>query len=419
MTTDDVIAAEAPQMVPLRRNRDFNLLWSGQAASALGTEISEIAYPLLILAVTGSAAKAGLVGAAGLVATLVTLLPAGVVADSYPRKRIMVVTSVAQLLVVGSVVPAVLTGHVWIAHLVAVGALQGVAGAFYSGASRGAVRKLVPKPQLSQALSRTQARDQGAYLIGPAVGGTLFGIARSLPFLLDSVSFGVIAVAAGLVRGQVDPDPGTAPVREPLRRSVTKGLRYVTGSRYLRTVAVWAAVINGLAMGMLLMIIVLVRYRGGGPEAVGLVSATGPVGGLIGALVAPRIVARVPGRTVVVLASWVMVLCPVGIALAPTPALIGVSGALAMFVTMPVNIVLQTRAAELTPHEMQAQTSNAMSLVGTSLKWLGPLAFGLAADRFGAVGTTLASAVVYVATAVWLQYQPVLYQLNEPAPEIT
>lgn len=112
MTTEDLAATAVTEPVPLGRNRDFNLLWVGQAASALGSEISEIAYPLLILATTGSAAEAGLVGASVLIAHLLTLLPAGVVADRYPRKRIMVASSLVQLVAVATVVPAVYAGRV-------------------------------------------------------------------------------------------------------------------------------------------------------------------------------------------------------------------------------------------------------------------------------------------------------------------
>lgn len=272
-------------------------------------------------------------------------------------------------------------------------------------------------PQLTQAFSRAQARDQAAYLAGPPLGGILFSVARFLPFLCDAVSFGAISLAAAMVRGPMDADADPARVREPLRRSVTKGMRYVMGSPYLRTVALWAASVNFVAMGMVLMLIVLARYRGGGPTVIGLVAATGPVGGFIGAFLGPRLIKLLPGRRMVITASWVMTLCPIGMALAPTPFLIGVTAALAMFATMPVNVILLTRATELTTHDMQAQTGNAMILVGSSLKWLAPLAFGLMSDRFGPVAATLIGGSLYVCTALWLQFQPALDQLNHPAVE--
>src|SRR5215469_18503135 len=109
---------------PLGRNRDFNLLWSGQALSDLGTQMSTIAYPLLILAVTGSAAKAGIVGSATIGGMLLFLLPAGVAADRWRRKRIMLITSSLQMIVGASVALVIVTHHIYLAHLAAVGLIQ-------------------------------------------------------------------------------------------------------------------------------------------------------------------------------------------------------------------------------------------------------------------------------------------------------
>jgi len=76
--------------VSLKRNREFMLLWSGQALSGLGSQISQVAYPLLVLAVTGSPAKAGIVGFAQQVPIAVLALPAGALADHLNRKRLMI-----------------------------------------------------------------------------------------------------------------------------------------------------------------------------------------------------------------------------------------------------------------------------------------------------------------------------------------
>ncbi|MGH3047445.1 MAG: MFS transporter [Gaiellaceae bacterium] len=72
---------DRPTPVPLRRNRDFQLLWSGQAVSVLGSRMSSIAYPLLVLALTGSPAKAGIVGFAGTIPYFLAPLVAGVLVD--------------------------------------------------------------------------------------------------------------------------------------------------------------------------------------------------------------------------------------------------------------------------------------------------------------------------------------------------
>src|SRR5260370_23990447 len=90
-------------IVPLRRNRDFQLLWGGQAVSLLGSQTSKIAYPLLVLAMTGSPAKAGIAGSASMLGYLLFPLPAGGVADRYDRKRIMITCDAIRLAAVGSI----------------------------------------------------------------------------------------------------------------------------------------------------------------------------------------------------------------------------------------------------------------------------------------------------------------------------
>jgi MFS family permease len=419
-TEDQTIEQPTPQAPPLSRNRDFTLLWTGQAISSLGTQMSTIAFPLLVLIVTGSAGRAGLVGSAELIAMLAALLPAGVTADRRPRKRIMVVSSLVQLAALGTVAVAVATHHVYLVLLATAGAVEGAAQAYYLGASRGAVRRLVPEGQLSQALTRTQARDQAAALAGPPAGGALFALSRSLPFALDAASFGVIALAAALVRGEVDPQPSTSAAdEEPVLRRVTRGVRHVAGHRYLRTAAAWSAAINAVSAGMMLIFIVLARYRGAGPSAIGGISAAFAVGGVAGALLTPRLTKRYSGRGLVLVASWIFAGSAVGMALVPVAWPIAIFGALCLCSLTPTNVILLTRAYELTPHEMQGRTGNAMLLVGQSLSWPAPAVFGFLADRFGAVDAALVGAGLYALTAAWLHTRAELKQLDVPVAQLS
>jgi MFS family permease len=413
--TETAAAPGAAAEVPLGRNRDFTLLWTGTAVSSLGTQVSIIAYPLLVLSATGSAAKAGLVSGATLIGTLLMLLPAGVVADRYPRKRIMITTSLVEMIAVGTVAVAVLTGHILLPHLASVGFVQGVAEAFYLGANRGSIRRIVPSGQLAKAMARTQARDQGASLAGPPLGGALFSLARFLPFAIDAVSFAGITVAAALLRKPLDPVRVEGAVREPLRRSVGRGLRFVFGEPFLRTVALWGAVINGVAAGMLLMVIVLARHRGATPAEIGLLLAINAGCGLAGSILAPRLIGLLPGRTMALITSWLLPTCAVVIANAPWVWLIGVMGALTTFTIMPVNVIMIAKSAQITPDDMQAQAGNASTLLKWSLMWAGPPVFGVLADGLGTPSAVLIAAAIYAAAALWLQFSKGLHGLNDSA----
>src|SRR5581483_5322671 len=98
--------------ISLRHNRDFVLLQAGQLLSTFGSSVSGIAYPLLVLALTGSAAKAGYVGAAELAPMLILSLVAGLAADRFDRKRMMIAADVVSAAAVGALAAAVLTHHV-------------------------------------------------------------------------------------------------------------------------------------------------------------------------------------------------------------------------------------------------------------------------------------------------------------------
>lgn len=412
-TTGPAAGPATAQLAPLRRNRDFNLLWSGQAVSGLGSQLSGIAYPLLILTITGSAAKAGLVTGVGLVINLVLLLPAGVVADRYPSKRIMVITALAQLVAVGTVVPPAVSHRVYLAQLVAVASVQGAASAFYIGASRGAVRRVVPPAQLSAAFGRTQARDEAISLIGPPAGGALFGLAQFLPFACDSVSFGCVALAAALLRAPLDPPAASPGPSEPLRRRVTAGMRFILSQPLLRTVAGWGTAVNAIATGMLLMVIVLARHRGATPTVIGLLLSVNAACGFVSSLSAARMIKLVGGRNLALTTSWLLPVGAAGIAFAPAVWLIAVIGAITTLTITPVNVVFSAYAAQVTPDHLQAQVGNAMQLCTSGLAWLAPPVFGVLIDSLGVRSAIGIAAGLYAVAAIWIQLSPHLAQLDQ------
>jgi MFS family permease len=391
--------------LPLRRNWDFNLLWSGQALSDMGTQMSTIAYPLLILAVTGSAAKAGIVGSATIAGTLLWLLPAGVAADRWPRKKIMLVTSIVQLLVGASVVPAIVTHHVYLAHLATVGFLQGSALAFYTGAARGALRRIVPLEQLPEAFSRTQARDRTAVMIGPPIGSVLFSVARYLPFAADSISFGAITIAASLMRKNLNPDRSTIPPElQGLRmhQRIVLGLRFVFSNPYLRMVVIWATTVNGVIAGVRLTSIVLAEHLGASAPEIGTLFSISAAIGLVGAVFAKRIISFLGERRLVQLVSLAFPLCSLGMAWTPSFWLISITAGLTGLFLMPINVVLMSRASQLAPDHLQAQMSNAMQLCWTSLMAISPALFGTITDRIGPRAMITIAAVIYAVIAAWM-----------------
>jgi len=151
-------AVDVPPLVPLRRNRGFRMLWIGQLASGTGTQLSGLAFPLLILALTHSAVLAGLAGTVRAVITICLQLPAGALSDRLDRRLTMIICDSvrAVLLAMLGVLIAVHLAS-WPLVLV-VSMIEGGASAIFNPAATAALPGIVPDGQLEQAWAATEAR---------------------------------------------------------------------------------------------------------------------------------------------------------------------------------------------------------------------------------------------------------------------
>lgn len=155
----------------------------------LGSQASRVAYPLLVLAITGSAAKAGLASAAATLPYLLFPLLAGAYADRHDRRRIMIACDVLRLVALCAVAIAAAAGWAVFPVVLVAGFAEGTGTAYYSIADRGAIPMIVHESQRATALAQSEARTNGAQLAGPVLGGALFGLSRFLPFAADALSY--------------------------------------------------------------------------------------------------------------------------------------------------------------------------------------------------------------------------------------
>jgi MFS family permease len=382
----------------LWRNRDFMLLWSGQVVSTLGTRISGIAYPLLVLALTGSPAQAGLVGFAQGLPFLVWFLPAGALVDRWPRKRVMLVADLGRGLALGTVAAAVLVDRITVAHLLLVAFVEGTLYVFFLLAEGAALPHVVPRPQLSTAVAQNQARDQGADLVGQPLGGFLFGLGHAVPFVVDAVSYLVAFVALLPIRPVLEDRPAAA--RRHLVAEIAEGVRWVWRQPMIRTLVGLIALSNFTFNALFLVIIVRARDLGASPLAIGLLLGTFGVGALVGALAAPVVQRRVAPNVVLVGSLWVWAVQLVLLAIAPNLFVLAAVCALGTLVGPVFNVVVAAYRYALTPDRLQGRVSSVGRLVAWGTLPLGALVGGLAVERFGAVPTFAGLAVVAVAVAV-------------------
>jgi MFS family permease len=155
----------------LWRQRDFMLLWTTQVVSTVGTRVTSLAYPLLILAMTGSPAQAGVVGFAQTLPFLLIYLPAGALMDRLDRKRVMIGCEIGRALALGSIAFAIAIDHVTVVQVALVAFVEGSLFVLFDLGERAALVHLVPVEQLPAALAQNQAKTEGADLAGQPLGG--------------------------------------------------------------------------------------------------------------------------------------------------------------------------------------------------------------------------------------------------------
>ncbi|HEV2347220.1 MAG TPA: MFS transporter [Actinocrinis sp.] len=395
------------------RSRDYLSWWTGTTVSALGSTLSAIAFPLLMLYQTGSVAQAGAIAALENVGRLTTLLIGGVLADRFSRKALLVGAPMIQALAVGAVVPLVLTRHVSVYSLGAVAVVQGVVNGLSGGAMMPALKRIVPAEQFPAASASRQGRDMAAELVGPPIGGILFAAARWAPFVGDALSYLAAALGSGLIRTPLGPELGEDTPREPMRRQLAEGWRFIRSNDYMRFITTWIPVVNALFMVLFLLVLALIRHRGGGPVSVGTANAIAAIGGLTGAVCTPWLVRRIRSRTLVVAASWVLAAGVIAAAFVPHPWEIGAVFAAALVMAAPLYSVFETYQVKIVPDELYGRVSTLLTFLSVGLLWVAPIVAGLLADFFGPVTAQVVGGGVLAALAVWVQSAKSLHQLDE------
>jgi MFS family permease len=392
--------------VPLSRNRDYRLLWSSQVLSGFGFNTSTIAFPLLVLALTGSATASGVVLGASAAAQLLAGLPGGALVDRWNRKKVMLACEAGQAVAAASLAGALLTGVASVPHMVAVAAVFGVCGALFEPAEAATLPNLVPAEQLSTAVATNAARGYLGHLSGTAAGGFLFAVGRFVPFAVDMLTHAVAFVTLAFVRVPARDVPPQPVAR--LGTEIADGLRWMWRHRDIRVTALCAVVLNLFFSAFYLIVIVLAQTRGIPSGQIGIMAAMLGVGGLLGALLAPYLHRMVSPYVSIIGVFWALAaLTPVAV-LIHNGYLMGVLfGAMALL-PPTANTTIITRQLLLTPDQMRGRMSGVMGLVTGVAATAGPVLGGVLAELVPGSRAVLLCAAGIVAIAVVVTVSPTL-----------
>jgi Transmembrane secretion effector len=379
------------------------LLQTGQLLSSAGTSSSSIAFPLLVLAITHSPAKAGIVAFGRTLAWALLTLPAGLAADRWSRRRLMIAADGVRMLAIGSLAAAIFLDRVAFWEIVVVAFVEGSGSALFRGSQPGALRAVVPTHQIPAAVAAETGRGAAVSLAGPPIGGALFGIARGLPFLVDAVSyaFSTLSLIAMRTPFQEEREPQLA----SLRSRLAEAFRFVWSRPFLRTCALLFGLANFIGPGVLLAVVVIGRQQGlSGGEVGALVAAFGACL-LLGSFLSQFVRRLLPIRAVLLLELWTWFGCALFLVWPSVYVL--TAGILPTALAIPsTDSVVHGYRIAMTPDRLLGRAESVTTFIALLIAPLGPLTAGVLLSTVSARATIAVFAAVGVVLALWGTLSP-------------
>jgi MFS family permease len=275
------------QMLRPLRHRDFGLLWAGMTISLLGDGAFQVALAWQVYLLSDTPTALSIVGAAATLPHLVFVLLAGILADRFERRRVLIVADALRGVAVFTMGALGIAGTLELWHVVALSVVYGFGEALFGPAFTALVPDLVPKDELAQAASvDSVVRPLGLNMIGPALGGLLIAAAGAgTALLFDAATFGVSIVALALMR----PHPLARSAQRGARSALfelKEGFDYVRAHTWLWGTLVAACVSLLVFMGPLRVLIpyVIKNQLNGSASDLGLVFAAGGVASIVTSL---------------------------------------------------------------------------------------------------------------------------------------
>ncbi|MET0492791.1 MAG: MFS transporter [Actinoplanes sp.] len=361
-------------LAPLR-HVPFRFLLAGRTINALGNSIAPIALAFAVLDLTGSPSDLGLVVGARMLANVIFLLFGGALADRLPKHLLMVGAGSAAAVTQGVVAALVLTGTATVPLLIALSAVNGMAGAMALPASSAIVPQLIPLELRQQANGLNRLFYNGAMIIGAPAGGILVAVvgpgwgiaADAATFVLSALCFAALRIPAPAqapapgqpAPGQPAPDhaaPGQPAVvgRESILTDLRVGWSEFRSRTWLWVVVAGFALINACLSGGINVLGPAVADDTIGRRAWGFVLAAQTAGMVLGAIIAMRYRAR-RLLLVGVVATAFLTLPPLALGVAPHLAVLLPAGFVAGVAVEQFSVAWETTMQEHVPADKLAR----------------------------------------------------------------
>jgi MFS family permease len=414
-------------------NTDYVKFWSGESTSQLGNQVTLLALPLVgVITLHATPFQMGVLNAASYLPFLVLTLFVGVYVDRVRRRPVMVFSAIGRALVLLSIpilfwTDALNMGFLYLAALV-----LGVLTVLFEVTWQAYLPSLLAHEELVEGNSKLQVTTSAAQVGGPAVGGWMVGLLGApVALLVDVVTFVVAAGTMLSIRHQEPAPKATGPdsSREPVLKSIRKGLKFTLGNRWLRPCVLEAGTYNMFWLVLeTSFLLYAARELHLSVTLIGVVLGGGAVGALIGSTLAVRLADRLGVGPTVSLSMLMGCASPLLIPLAggPRPALVGLL-ILSFFIggagTTIANIQVVSLRQAITPAAMRGRMNASYRFVSWGTVPVGALLGGWLGGVIGLRSTLLVGALGILASALWIVFSPIrtlrtIPEVPEPyAPE--
>jgi MFS family permease len=387
----------------------FTKLWLAGTTSALGNGLATIAAPLFVAARTDDPLTVAVASAVVWLPWLLFALPGGALVDRVDRRRLMIVIDWVRVVVVGALAGAILLGQASIALLYAVLFIINTGEIVFRSAAQAILPALVPRTGLERAngwlFGGTMLMQQ---VVAAPLGGLLFVLAASSPFVANAATYAASAVLLFLIAGSyrvtaVNPSRSAGAVRS-LRDEIVEGFRWLFEQRLLRTMALLIGLVNVTLTAALSILVLLARERLNlGSVGYGLLFTAMAMGGIFGSVIGDRIIAWASPTWTIRIGLLVEAGMHLSLAVSRNAWVVGgMLFAFGMHGTL-WGIVGSSLRQRLTPPELLGRAGSTMLFIAAGGNSLGALLGGAMATAYGLTAPYWLGFVVsaLVTTATW------------------
>ena len=346
-----------------------------------------LAFPLLILALTGSPAQAGFVGTMRVIPYLLLSLPAGALVDRWDRKRVMILCDTGRAFCLASIPIAYALGHLMLLQLYLVSLFEGILFVFFNLAEVACLPRVVKKEQLAEATAQNVTVNSASYLVGPALGGVLYGLGKFVPFLTDALSYVVSVVSLLFIKVKFQGERIAS--QRSLWSEIKEGLNWLWNEPLIRFIGILGSAVHLMGAGIIIIIILLAQHLHASTFVIGVMLAMDGVGSIVGALIGGKISKRFRFQNIVITTMWLWAIIWPLLAFASNIVMLAALLCSLYLVITIFDVTQFSYRVALIPDELQGRVNGVYRMILFGGDTVGLMLVGILLQTLGTVTTIL------------------------------